>query len=151
MFFRKVNHSSLREALHEIGDKIWTLREEIVVISEAASAVTIEDSVDLDRAFKDLSGKIDTRAFIRLDNSHSRVISNSEFQVFSQPEASHFPPQNLTFRHKNQNFQAKYSISQPRLTFDFSYRISTICHIHSSEQKRVIDVVILITWQHIAR
>ena len=74
MTFSKTKRNSLREApLHKIVDKIRIRREEVVVISEAATAVTKEDSGDLDHISNDLDGKMKSKTVIRLEN-HNRII-----------------------------------------------------------------------------
>ena len=115
--FRKIKHSSPRGApFRRTVDKTQILLGVIIAeILEAASAVMIEDSEDLDQ-INDLNGGIRTKVHIRHDNSHIKTfrsktqvlffsrnlpLANLRIQTFkiktlkikTQPQNSNFQPQ----------------------------------------------------------
>ena len=59
------------------------LEVKIVEILEAASAVVIEDSVDLDQTISDLNGRIRTKVHIGHDNSHIKTFRSKTQILFS--------------------------------------------------------------------
>ena len=82
-----------------------------MAISEAASAVTIEDSESLDQFSNDPSGQIETRTAIACANSYKFPIFNPKAQVlFSSLTTSNFPRQNQNSQQQNQNTHGQNSI-----------------------------------------
>ena len=123
MIFRKVRDNSPRGALFlKTVVKTQILPEIIVAeILEAASAVIIEDSEDLDQIINDLNGRIRTKVHIRHDNSHINIFRSKTQILFFQPQSSSFQPQNQNFQNQNfenQNSQPQNSNFQPQPSFE---------------------------------
>ena len=74
---------------HNLADRFQVFRGEILVLSEAASVVTIEASDELERVLK-TSMTIKFRTLIRLDMSVNRRISDRICQIFSNLEPQTF-------------------------------------------------------------
>ena len=80
--FRETKHNKARGALfRKTVDKTQILLKVIIAeILEAASAVMLEDSEDLDQIIRDLNGRIRTKIHIHHDNSHIKIF-RSKIQI----------------------------------------------------------------------
>ena len=97
--FRKIKHNSPRWApFRKTLDKTQILLGVIIAENlEAASAVIIEDSEDLDRIIHNLNGRIRTRVHIRHDNSPVKTFRSKTQILFFSAAIFQFPTSESKF------------------------------------------------------
>ena len=121
----------------------------IAELLEAASAVILEDSEDLDRIIHDLNGKIRTKIQIRHDNSHIKTFrSKIQIPFFSRNR----PLSNLRITTFKINILKIKTHSLRIQIFNRNHRLKSLlpqilitCLIHNKLRLLVINVAILIT------
>ena len=148
--FRKIKHNSPRGApFRKTVVKTQILLEVIIAeILEAASAVILEDSEDLDQIIKDLNGRIRTKVHIRHDNSPIKTFrSKIQILFFSR----NLPVSNLkikTFKIKILKIKThslRVQISNRNSRLKSLLQILITCLIRNKLRSPVINVAILIT------
>ena len=119
----------------------------IAEILEAASAVIIEDSEDLDQIIKDLNGRIRTKVHMRHDNSHIKTF-RSKFQIpfFSR----NLPVSNLRIRTFKIKILKVKTHSLKIQIFNHNHRLKSLiqilitCLTHNKLRLLAINVATLI-------
>ena len=148
--FRKTKHNSPRGVLfRKTVVKPQFLPEVIIAETlEAASAVILEDSEDLDQIIKDLNGRIRTKVHIRHDNSHIKVFrSKIQILFFSR----NLPVSNLRIKTFKIKISKIKTLSLRIQMFNRNHRLKSLlqilitCLIQNQLRSPVINVAILIT------